>query len=57
MDNDNKEFIKQQLKEKLSDFEKQNDADLISKEQAQQESKKDIVEKSEDNSILTKEDK
>lgn len=57
MKNEGKEFVKNRLKQELYDIKKQNDADLISKEQAEKENKKDIVEKSEDKSILPKENK
>lgn len=57
MENEGKEFIMNRLKQELHHIKKQNDADLISKEQAEKENKKDIVEKSEDKSILLKEEK
>lgn len=56
MEKEGKDFIKRRLNQELHNIEKQKDADLISKEQAEKESKKDIVEKSKDKSILPKED-
>jgi hypothetical protein len=56
MEKEGKNFIKRRLNQELHNIEKQKDADLISKEQAEKESKKDIVGKSKDKSILPKED-
>lgn len=51
----NKKLIKNKLRDGLLENGKQNDAELISKEQAQKESERDIVSKSEDNSIMLEE--
>lgn len=51
-----KELIKKRLREVLFllDGEGENNGDVISNEQAQEESKRDIVDKSKDNSTLPK---
>ncbi|MFV5702078.1 hypothetical protein ACM55F_09400 [Flavobacterium sp. XS2P12] len=49
-------MIKKKLRDSLLENGNQNDAELISQAQAQEESEKDIVSKSEDNSIMSKEE-
>ncbi len=55
-DKEQKDFIKKKFKEGLLDAKNQNESEIISKGQAQKESEGDIVSKSEDYSILPKED-
>lgn len=51
-----KKLIKKLLDDGLLANENRNDADLISQNQKQEESERDIVEKGEDKSVLPKED-
>ena len=52
-----KNELKKKVREALLEKDKEKDNDLISHEQKQLDSERDIVEKSEDKSILPEEDK